>query len=104
MTAHQHYQLLVGEVGIPRRQYLYELQWWEIRATLNGYRQRQRPYWEMARWIAWAAAHCMGGKNIPTMQRWAEFPWEREAKEAQMPTPEEQQRLLDALRAGKLDR
>lgn len=34
------YQLLVGEIGIPRREFLYELHFWEVRRIIKGYRRR----------------------------------------------------------------
>jgi hypothetical protein len=32
--------LLVGEIGIPRREFLYELEFWEVRRIIKGYRKR----------------------------------------------------------------
>jgi len=30
----------VGEIGIPRREFLYEMQWWEANRIIRGYRRR----------------------------------------------------------------
>ena len=73
--------MLVGEIGIPRREVLYELQLWEIILITRGYFRRYHPGWEQARLIAYNAAHCMGAKNPPTITQWLKFPWERDHAE-----------------------
>lgn len=32
----------MGEIGIPRHEFLYELTWWEINSIKRGYRKRNR--------------------------------------------------------------
>lgn len=32
----------MGEIGIPRREFLYDIQFWEVRRIIRGYRQRDR--------------------------------------------------------------
>ena len=70
--------MLVGEIGIDRREFLYELKLWEIILITRGYFRRYHPGWEQARLIAYNAAHCMGAKNPPTITQWLKFPWERD--------------------------
>ena len=70
--------MLVGEIGIPRREFLYELRLWEIILITRGYFKRHHPGWEQARLIAYNAAHCMGSKNAPIVTQWLPFPWEKE--------------------------
>ena len=36
------FQLFVGEIGIPRHVFYYELRWWEVKAIIRGYRRRNR--------------------------------------------------------------
>lgn len=50
MSAHERYQYLVGEIGISRDEYLYELQYWEILLIVRGYGQRHRDMWSAIRW------------------------------------------------------
>ena len=71
----------VGEIGINRREFLYELKLWEIILITRGYFRRYHPGWEQARLIAYNAAHCMGAKNPPTITQWLKFPWERDHAE-----------------------
>jgi hypothetical protein len=73
--------MLVGEIGIDRREFLYELKLWEIILITRGYFKRYHPGWEQARLIAYNAAHCMGAKNTPTITQWLKFPWERDHAE-----------------------
>ena len=73
--------MLVGEIGIDRREFLYELKLWEIILITRGYFKRYHPGWEQARLIAYNAAHCMGAKNAPTITQWLKFPWEHDHAE-----------------------
>ena len=73
--------MLVGEIGINRRDFLYELKLWEIILITRGYFRRYHPGWEQARLIAYNAEHCMGAKNPPTITQWLKFPWEHEHAE-----------------------
>ena len=36
------YQLVVGEIGISRHEFLYEVTFWEARRIIRGYRKRDR--------------------------------------------------------------
>lgn len=69
--------IFVGEIGIPRREYLYDLQFWEIILIIRGYSRRHHPGWEQARLVAYNAAHCMGSKHQPPpVSQWLPLPWE----------------------------
>lgn len=63
MNAHEQYQLLVGEVGIPRRDYLYMMPYWEILLVLRGYRRRDIPQLHMMRLQAFCSAFAFGGNK-----------------------------------------
>ena len=32
--------MVVGEIGVSRREFLYEMQWWEVNRIIRGYRRR----------------------------------------------------------------
>ena len=71
--------MLVGEIGIPRREYLYDLRYWEILLITRGYFRRYHAGWEQARLVAYNAHYCMGSKNQPPrVNEWLPFPRERE--------------------------
>ena len=65
MTAHDLYQLFVGEIGIPRREFLYELTFWEARRIMRGYTRRVCQQWNMTRWQTYLmmSSFC-GGKSM----------------------------------------
>ena len=70
--------MLVGEIGIPRREYLYELMHWEILLITRGYFRRYHAGWEQARLVAYNARFCMGSKDpIPPLTEWIKFSWEQ---------------------------
>lgn len=73
--------MFVGEIGIPRREFLYEIQFWEARRIIRGYNNRHHPGWEQARLVAYNARYCMGlpnGEVAPTVTEWIKFPWEKD--------------------------
>ena len=52
--------MLVGEIGIPRREFLYDIQFWEARRIIRGYRRRHILHYQLQRINAWASMFCMG--------------------------------------------
>ena len=56
MSVHELFRLLVGEIGISRHEFWYELNWREVRAIIDGYNRRRRDGWEQARLIAYHVA------------------------------------------------
>ena len=72
--------MFVGEIGFPRKEFLYELKWWEVKSIIRGYNARHHHGWEQARLIAYNAHYCMGSKDpIPIVSEWIKFSWEQKA-------------------------
>lgn len=77
------YTHLVGEIGIPRDQFLYSLRWWEIRCIAKGYERRSRHVWSAARWTAFNIMTAQVGSNsmreagIIHPTDLLELPWEK---------------------------
>lgn len=69
--------MLVGEVGIPRREFLYELRRWEIDAIIRGYRRRARTAWETTRWQTFCIVTSMGAK-FNNEKELRTFSWDHE--------------------------
>lgn len=84
----------MGEIGINRREYLYELDYVDILLIIRGYQRRQHSSWEQARLIAYNARFCMGAKNPPTPLEWLPFPWEQEP----LPTDDEINELRELIK------
>lgn len=75
----------MGEIGIPRREFLYDIQFWEAQRILHGYWDRQHPAWERTRLIAYYVRYCMGlGKDETpqTVTQFIKFPWEEKVLKA----------------------
>ena len=101
MSVHELFRLLVGEVGISRREFWYELTWREVRAIIDGYNRRRRDGWEQARLVAYHVAYCMGlpeGKTAPLLTDWLPFYWEKQTG-AQKPTSTIPKKVVDELQA-----
>lgn len=92
MTAHQAYELVVGEIGIDRKEFLYDLKLWEIRAIIRGYRKREHSLWHIARWQTFWIMHNgmldMKKAGLHSERDLCTFPWEKE-KEVITMTDEE---------------
>ena len=87
--------MLVGEIGIPRREVLEELKLWEIILITRGYFRRYHPGWEQARLIAYNAAHAFGSKHQPPpVTQWLKFPWEKD----DLPSDDEVNEMRELLR------
>lgn len=59
MTAYDYYKLFVGEIGISRREFLYEIDAWEANLINEGYLRRNALFYQLLRINAWASAYCM---------------------------------------------
>lgn len=88
----------MGEIGIDRREFLYELQLWEINAIVKGYRRRHRAIWEAARWQSFLWMKARGAKTIHDLHDLAIFPWEQSHHEPDKMTDEEVEEMREVLR------
>lgn len=67
----------MGEIGINRHEFLYQLDLWEINAIVRGYRKRAHTTWEATRWQTFCILNALGAKvNHP--EDLQKFPWESE--------------------------
>lgn len=66
----------MGEIGIPRHDFLYVLRQWEIRAIIKGYRRRNREQWDMTRLLGVTFANVMGAK-INSFADFFPLPWDK---------------------------
>ena len=49
----------MGEIGIPRREFLYDLRFWEVRRIIAGYRKRDRLKLQLLAECAYASLYSM---------------------------------------------
>ena len=57
---------MVGEIGISRREFLYELQYWEVLRIIKGYRRRGRLRNQLIAECTYAAMYAMRDPNGKT--------------------------------------
>lgn len=83
----------MGEIGIDRKQFLYELPLWEIKLIISGYRKRERTYLLMTRWATFMQM-CTGMADIKkaginSAEDLIKFSWEKEDDEDNKPSDDE---------------
>ena len=83
MSAHERYSKFVGEIGINRLEYLYELTSSEMVLIERGYERRHRHLWSSSRWSTFyiMMATC-GGKSLQESGIYRpsdliRFPWDK---------------------------
>ena len=62
--------MLVGEIGISRREFLYDLRFWEVDAIIKGYRRRNRLTHQLLAEIVYSTIYSMRdpkGKTVEGM-------------------------------------
>lgn len=84
----------MGEIGIDRHQFLYELQRWEISAIVRGYRKRAHTAWETTRWQTFWILSALGAKYRSCTDL-VQFPWETD--EPEQITPDEAEQMKDLM-------
>jgi hypothetical protein len=60
----------VGEIGIPRREFLYDIRFWEVRRIIRGYRRRDLLKHQLMAECVYAATYAMRnpeGKTVEDM-------------------------------------
>ena len=93
--------------GFSRDCFLYSLKWWEIKAIINGYRQRERTYLLMTRWSTFMIM-CTGMADLSKAGIHREddllqFSWEKAANAAAQFTPEQIEEINKLLGIKKDD-
>ena len=57
----------MGEIGIPRREFLYDIRFWEVRRIIRGYRRRDLLKHQLIAECAYAAMYAMRDPNGKTV-------------------------------------
>ena len=92
--------MFVGEIGITRREFLYDLKFWEVRRIIRGYRKRGKIFMQLLAENVYASTFAMRsaeGKKVEDM-----FPgiFDDDDDEVEPPmTDDEKQELLDLMAA-----
>ena len=69
----------MGEIGFPRREFLHDLKWWEVRSIIRGYNRRHRNLWSSTRWQTYWLVKCSMAdtSKITSPTDIMQFPWEK---------------------------
>ena len=74
----------MGEIGTPRREYLYELRYIDLLMIERGYDRRHRHPWSIARWMTYNIMTALCGSKalreagINSINDLLKFPWDSE--------------------------
>jgi len=95
--------LLVGEVGLPRREFLYEIKVWEANRIIRGFKKRNRTELELLRLTAYSAFFSFRkNEQHLTPQTWLPFSFDKEnvedEEESDIPSMEEVERMREEIR------
>lgn len=94
--------MFVGEIGFPRHEFLYHLQFWEARCIEKGYRNRHQDLWQSVRWMTYQIMSVMPycdlrKAGITSPSDLIKFPWDEEVKKDDLPTDEEVEEIRKQL-------
>lgn len=76
--------MFVGEMGINRKEYLYELVFCDLLLIARGYERRNRHMWSATRWqtyhlmLAFVGSNKLAENGIHSAKDLLKFPWEKE--------------------------
>ena len=93
----------MGEIGVARREYLYEMAYWEIVLIVRGYSRRNREMWSAVRWQTYnlmcVSMADMKKAGILRPTDLLRFPWEHgDIEQGDLPTDEEIERMRELMR------
>ena len=58
----------MGEIGVPRREFLYDLRFWEVDAIIKGYRRRNRLTHQLLAEIVYTTTYSMRDPKGKTLE------------------------------------
>ena len=90
--------MFVGEIAIPRREFLYDIEWWEVRRIIRGYRKRNRLQYQLLAECAYASIYSTRDAKGKTVQDLFPGLWEDDDDDYEPMTQEEQDDLQDMMR------
>ena len=93
--------MFVGEIGIPRREFLYEIQFWEAKRILRGYRKRHHFLYQLLAENVYASTYAFRGSEGKTVKDMFPMLFKDDDDYEMEPaiTEEEQQELQDLMAA-----
>jgi len=90
----------VGEIGIPRHEFLYDLRFWEVRRIIRGYRRRDWLNHQLMAEIVYAATFSMRDPKGKTVSDMFPMLFDDEEEDDEPPITEEDVADLQQLMAS----
>ena len=93
----------MGEIGLNRLEYLYDISFWELLLISRGYHQRQRSLWSATRWQTFRLMECQIGSKEMQRLHWQSpsdllpLPWDSKDKHEPI-TKEEREEMQELMR------
>ena len=75
----------MGEIGIPSREFLYELRFWEVDAIIKGYRRRNRLTHQLLAEIVYSTIYSMRDPKGKTLEGMFPMLFEEEEDDSDEP-------------------
>lgn len=97
----------MGEIGFPRREFLHDLKWWEVKSIIRGYNNRKRDLWSSTRWqtyhimCAFAGSKSLGESGINSPTDLIKFPWDTDRPPISFNTVQEMVAEIEAVNAQR---
>jgi hypothetical protein len=91
--------LLVGEIGISRRELLYEVRFWEARRIIRGYRKRNRLTYQLLAENVFASTYAFRGSEGKTVKDMYPDIFDNEEEDTEPPMTDEESAELQACMA-----
>lgn len=82
--------MIVGEIGFPRREFLYEISFWEVRRIIRGYKRRNILTYQLLRLTAYGSMFSMRDSNGKSPTDWLPLYFDKDDEEADPPISEEE--------------
>ena len=95
----------MGEIGIDRHLFLYDLQFWEIRRIVKGYRRRDILKYQLLRLCAYMSCFSMRDAEGTKPEDWLPLSFDKEDFESAPPMEQkdidDMQALMDSIKNTK---
>ena len=94
----------MGEIGLPRREFLYDIRFWEARRIIRGYRKRGRIFMQLLAENVYASTFAFRGSEGKTVKDLFPTIFEDDDFEMEPAITEAEQEELQELMAAENDR
>ena len=94
----------MGEIGISRREFLYDIRFWEARRIIRGYRKRGKIFMQLLAENVYASTYAFRGSEGNTPQKMFPMLFEDDDYEMEPAITQEEQDELQALITSENER